>query len=54
MGLAPETDDAAIAVACELVLESLVARRKLSRSENGRYGAAERETRRRRGRDDEA
>ncbi|MHB1313585.1 MAG: magnesium chelatase, partial [Gemmatimonadaceae bacterium] len=54
MGLAPETDDAAIAVACELVLESLVARRKLSRSENGRYGAAEREPRRRRGRDDEA
>jgi len=54
MGLAPESDDAAIAVACELVLESLVARRKLSRSENGRYGAAEREPRRRRGRDDEA
>jgi len=55
MGLAPETDDAAIAVACELVLESLVARRKLSRSENGRYGAAERDTpRRRRGRDEDA
>ena len=49
MGLAPLGDEAAFVVACELVLESLVARRKLSRSESGRYGAAEREPRRRRG-----
>ena len=49
MALAPAGDEAAFAVACELVLESLVARRKLSRSESGRYGAAEREPRRRRG-----
>jgi magnesium chelatase subunit I len=49
MGLAQPGDDAAFAVSCELVLESLVARRKLSRSESGRYGAAEREPRRRRG-----
>jgi magnesium chelatase subunit I len=49
MGLAPAGDEAAFAVGCELVLESLVARRKLSRSESGRYGAAEREPRRRRG-----
>lgn len=48
-GLAPAGDAAAFAVGCELVLESLVARRKLSRSESGRYGAAEREARRRRG-----
>jgi magnesium chelatase subunit I len=53
MGLSPAGDDAAFAVACELVLESLVARRKLSRSESGRYGAAEREPRRRRGHDED-
>ncbi len=32
------TDDADSVVACELVLEALVARRKLSRSETGQYG----------------
>ena len=32
------TDDADSVVACELVLEALVARRKLSRSESGQYG----------------
>ena len=32
------TDDADAVVACELVLEALVARRKLSRSESGQYG----------------
>jgi len=32
------TDDGDAVVACELVLEALVARRKLSRSESGQYG----------------
>jgi len=32
------SDDADAVVACELVLEALVARRKLSRSESGQYG----------------
>ena len=36
------TDDADAVVACELVLEALVARRKLSRSEHGQYGRAAR------------
>lgn len=36
------TDDADAVVACELVLEALVARRKLSRSESGQYGRAAR------------
>ena len=35
-------DDADAVVACELVLEALVARRKLSRSEGGQYGRAPR------------
>jgi magnesium chelatase subunit I len=51
LGLAPRDDDALIVVACELVLEALVARRKLSRTDAGSYGRAERETRRRPGQD---
>jgi magnesium chelatase subunit I len=47
LGLAPRGDDALTVVACELVLEALVARRKISRNDDGRYGRAERETRRR-------
>ena len=47
VGLAPRNDPALIAVACELVLEALVARRRISRSDQGRYGRAERESRRR-------
>ena len=34
----PTKDDADTVAACEVVLEALVARRKLSRSEGGRYG----------------
>jgi magnesium chelatase subunit I len=34
----PSDDDDALVAACELVLEALVARRKLSRSEGGQYG----------------
>src|SRR6185437_9796839 len=46
-GLAPD-DDAAISVAaCELVLEALVARKKISRSDAGQYGRATPEPRRR-------
>lgn len=47
LGLAKKGDDAMIVVACELVLEALVARRKISRSDAGAYGRAEREQRRR-------
>ena len=47
--LAPGTDDALFAFACELVLEALVARRKISRSETGQYGRAQPEPRRRPG-----
>ncbi|MES2524244.1 MAG: magnesium chelatase [Gemmatimonadota bacterium] len=47
LGLAPKGDDAMTVVACELVLEALVARRKISRNDEGKYGRAERETRRR-------
>ena len=46
VGLAQRDDDAMVVVACELVLESLVARRKISRNEEGRYGRADRSTRR--------
>lgn len=49
LGLAPEDDSALVVVACELVLESLVARRKISRSESGTYTRPERESRRRPG-----
>ena len=51
-GLAKPGDDAMIVVACELVLEALVARRKISRSDEGRYGRAERESRRNKGQAD--
>ena len=48
--LADARDDALVAGACELVLEALVARRKISRSDAGSYGRAARdEPRRRRG-----
>ncbi len=47
LGLAERGDDSMIVVACELVLEALVARRKISRNDEGKYGRAERETRRR-------
>ncbi len=46
LGLAKKGDDSMIVVACELVLEALVARRKISRSDTGTYGRAERESRR--------
>jgi len=46
--LAPDGDDALVAFACEIVLEALVARRKISRNERGRYARAQNETRRRR------
>ena len=46
-GLASEDDPAVAAGACELVLESLVARKKISRSEAGHYGRAVQEQRRR-------
>ena len=46
-GLAPD-DDALVAVAaCELVLEALVARKKISRSDTGQYARANPEPRRR-------
>jgi len=46
--LAPANDDALSAFACELVLEALVARRKISRSDRGRYGRARDDSPRRR------
>ncbi len=46
LGLAPRNDDALTVVACELVLEALVARRKISRNDAGQYSRAEREPRR--------
>lgn len=52
VALAPEGDAATTAAACELVLESLVARRKLSRSDAGRYGRAPQERRPRGGQQD--
>jgi magnesium chelatase subunit I len=39
-GLADDGDAPTVAAACELALEALVARRKISRSEAGRYGRA--------------
>jgi magnesium chelatase subunit I len=45
-GLAAPDDEAGCAVACEVVLEALVARRKVSRSESGVFTRAERERRR--------
>jgi magnesium chelatase subunit I len=47
VGLAPERDQPATVAACELVLEALVARRKISRSDAGQYGRAQPEGRRR-------
>jgi magnesium chelatase subunit I len=46
-GLAPMDDLPVVAAACELVLESLVARKKISRSDAGVYGRQHEEKRRR-------
>jgi magnesium chelatase subunit I len=46
-GLAPGDDPPVAAAACELVLEALVARKKISRSDAGQYGRAVQEQRRR-------
>ena len=43
----PDADDAEVVAACELVLEALVARKRVSRSDAGRYGRATPEKRRR-------
>jgi magnesium chelatase subunit I len=51
VGLARTDDSPVAAAACELVLESLVARRKISRTDSGQYGRATHETRRRPGQD---
>ncbi|HZJ01722.1 MAG TPA: magnesium chelatase [Gemmatimonadaceae bacterium] len=45
--LAPKSDAPFVAAACELILESLVARRKISRSDAGLYGRSNDEKRRR-------
>ncbi len=50
-GLATPDDPGATAAACELVLEALVARRKISRNDRGQYGRAVAEKRRRPGED---
>ena len=47
VGLAPDDDAPQTVAACELVLEALVARKKISRSDGGLYGRAEPERRRR-------
>jgi magnesium chelatase subunit I len=47
VGLAPDGDVPLTAAACELVLESLVARKKISRTDGGQYGRAVNEPRRR-------
>ena len=46
-GLAPEDDPAQAVSACELALEALVARKRISRSDAGEYGRATPEPRRR-------
>ncbi len=46
-GLAEKTDYSVVAAGCELILESLVARRKISRSDAGLYGRSHEEKRRR-------
>ena len=46
-GLAPMDDLPVVAAGCELVLESLVARKKIARSDAGQYGRAVEEKRRR-------
>ncbi len=50
-GLASRSNVPLMAAACELVLEALVARRRISRSDDGRYGRAVSEKRRRPGED---
>jgi len=47
VGLATDSDAPQTVAACELVLEALVARKKISRSDGGLYGRAEPERRRR-------
>jgi magnesium chelatase subunit I len=47
VGLAPDDDPGMSVAACELVLEALVARKKISRSDIGEYGRANPEPRRR-------
>ncbi len=47
VGLATKSDSPVAVGACELVLESLVARKKISRSDAGHYGRAAQEQRRR-------
>ena len=47
VGLATDGDQPLTAAACELVLEALVARRKISRSDAGQYGRAQPPERRR-------
>jgi magnesium chelatase subunit I len=47
VGLAASSDAPQTVAACELVLEALVARKKISRSDGGLYGRAEPERRRR-------
>ncbi len=47
VGLATEGDTPATVAACELVLEALVARKKISRSDAGQYGRAQPPERRR-------
>ena len=49
VGLAEPGDDAVTVAACELALEALVARRKISRSDSGQYGRAQPDQRRRSG-----
>ena len=46
-GSRPRDDAATTVAACELVLEALVARKKISRTDGGQYGRAEPERRRR-------
>ena len=46
-GLSPMDDLPVVAAGCELVLESLVARKKIARSDAGTYGRAVEEKRRR-------
>ena len=46
-GLAAPGDSPVTVAACELVLEALVARKKISRSDSGRYGRAQPEQRKR-------
>jgi magnesium chelatase subunit I len=47
VGLASPADAPTAVAACELALEALVARRRISRSDGGRYGRATPEPRRR-------